>query len=358
MQILLLKNWGYYLIFSLLFLSIICLSCSDDEPIEGLEEDEDQMEMEEPEVLFAEDFILDGGMKLVNYILPASDYNKFLIREAEYELVTNKVYEYFKDDFDFIFILTDEDEKPDDLYFGQARRVQSDIIGIGAETFDRTRAHGSDGALKLAIHLPVPRFIRTGPFLHEIAHYWGNQGFIPTTVGGHWGYSSVGGQLGGFDELIELGDNTYQGRFNGRDGFGTFANGGNTLPYSNVELYIMGLIGIEELESILVAENPESSGEGVFTADAVTTYTAEDMIDLHGQRSPLSDASQKVFKGITILLSTAPVSTDKIEAINSNLENFSRDAAPDDNWGRANNFWMATGGRATLDLEITDASFK
>ena len=55
---------------------------------------------------------------------------------------------------------------------------------------------------------------------------------------------------------LPLVNNTYLGKVQGDSGFGTFANGGNSLAYSNAELYIMGLIDASELATIKIAKNP------------------------------------------------------------------------------------------------------
>ncbi|MGB5355071.1 MAG: hypothetical protein WBN11_00105, partial [Eudoraea sp.] len=189
--------------------------------------------------------------------------------------------------------------------------------------------------------------------------YWANHDFIPTTVGGHWGYSSAGGQLGGFDELIDLGNNTYQGKLNGKNGFGPNANGGNSLPYSKVELYSMGLIGPEEIGTLQLAQNPQSTGEfGKFTADNINTLTASDLIAQHGDRVPSVENSQKDFKAITVIISTTMLNEDKIDSINRDLENFSKKGAPEDYWGNTYNFWKATGERASIDIQIVEENLK
>lgn len=343
------------------FLCVLLLtniSCnSDDSSIPDVT-DEPDVPVTTESIVLEENFILDKDKRLLNFVLPATDYDKFLQGEGDFAMVSNKVYEYFNDDFDFIFILSNEDEKPADLYFGVTRTAKNDVEGIGGSLYDNTASFGSQGALKSVIYMPEAGFVRNGPFLHEIVHYWGNKNFISTTVGGHWGFSSVGGQLGGFDELIDLGDKKYQGRLNGRDGFGTFANGGNGLAYGNLELYIMGLIGVDQLEPVQVAENPVSIGSGTFTADNIIRLTGSDLIAQHGARVPSVQNAQKDFKAITVVISRSSLSEAEIIEINSNLENFSRKGAPDSSWGNLFNFWKATGERATLEIDILQANIK
>ncbi len=310
-------------------------------------------------VVFNQDFTLDATRSVANYILSQSDYNQFLEGEGDLKQVVEKAYQYFKDDFDYIIILSVEAVKPPDLFFGRSTLVQNQVQGLGSSTYNNSAAYGSAGKLKSIIYMPRTEYIKSGPFLHEIAHSWGNKGIIPTTVGGHWGYASVAGQLGGFDEIEDLGNNTYQGKLNGQNGFGAFANGGNSVVYGDLELYAMGLIGANELEPIQVAVNPEGTQTyGQFTADTIETYTAQDLISDHGARVPSAADSQKAFKALTVVISTEAISQEKMEEVTSNLDNFSRQAAPDATWGNTKNFWLATKEKATFDFTIAQENIK
>ncbi len=360
-------------LFSFLFLSILVLSCSKEEDLidDSSQDDTDMTDPNDqtpdnpdntnpPETLVLETgFTIDEERAFTNLVLSESEYNKFLIDEGDMQMVSNKVYEHFNDEFDFIIILNVEDSQPDGLYFGLSTPAQSDIQGLGRNIWDNTNAFGSAGKLKTVIHMPRAEYIRNGPFLHEIQHYWSNHGLIPTTAGGHWGYSSAGGQLGGFDEVEDLGGNTYRGLVDDEVGFGTVANGGNSVPYSNLELYAMGLIDASDLEAVTVAENPSSTSEfGVFTADGLTVLTPEDIINENGPRVPSSENAQTAFKALVVVLSTGDVPQDKIDALNSNLENFAAQGDPDNSWGNLFNFWKATLGKATFDFEIANEYLK
>ena len=62
-----------------------------------------------------------------------------------------------------------------------------------------------------------------------------------TAASPHWGWTSVGGQLGGFEKstLKNLAGDLYQAN-NGEPGakhFFGYANGGNSIPYADWELY-------------------------------------------------------------------------------------------------------------------------
>lgn len=321
--------------------------------------DSDDPEDEDPEtpttgsISFEENFILNEERSFANFVLSTSDYNKFLEGEGDLRLVSNKVYEYLGDDFDYIIILSAEDSQPDGLFYGRSSSISNNIQGLGGSNFDNTASYGSDGRLKNIIYMPRIEYIRNGPFLHEIAHTWANKNFLPTTVGGHWGYAGVGGQLGGFDELVNIEGNSYQGKLNGNDGFGSFANGGNAIAYGNLELYLMGLIGPDALEAVQVAVNPErGSSFGQFTADGIDTYTPQEMITRNGTRMPNHTNSQKKFRALTVVISKAKLTDERLETTHSYLDNFSRAAAPDSSWGSLNNFWLATEGKASFKFDV------
>ncbi|NER17317.1 hypothetical protein [Spongiivirga citrea] len=366
-----------FLVAPLLLIIMLVISCDKDEPTTS---DPDGM-TEEPDdpgdgnggdhgsgdpgpttgtITFEDGFTLDEDRRFTNLILSEVDYNSYLDETGNVQDITKKVYEYFDDDFDFIIILSNEADQPPGLYFGRHTPAKLDVQGLGGNTYNNTQAFGSTATLKGVLHMPRTRYIRNGPFLHEIVHYWANKNFIPTTVGGHWGFSSAGGQLGGFSTLTSLGNNTYQASMSGSNNFGTFANGGNSVPYGNVELYLMGLITTDELEDLQVAENPErTTNAGEFTATAITTYTAEDLITTHGERIPNSQDSQKDFNGLVVVISKAVLTDDEITSLNDDLENFTRAAAPDANtWGNSSNFWRATGGRASFNVTVVDGNIK
>lgn len=333
-----------------------------EDPTEVMDENEDTEETEEPTsgmIAFEDGFLLDAERRLASFILSEAAYNAFITGDGDLKLVSEKAYQYLKDDFDFLIILSVEATQPPDLFYGRSTGVQNMVEGLGGGTYNNSSAYGSAERLKSIIYMPRSEYIKSGPFLHEIAHTWGNKGFIPSTVGGHWGYASTAGQLGGFDELEVLGGNSYRGKMNGSNGFGSFANGGNSVPYGNLELYLMGLISADELESIQVAVNPEFvSSSGEFTADEITTYTAANLIAENGERIPSHINSQKAFKALTVIISTEALTEEKINDINTDLENFSRTSAPDGNWGSSNNFWLATQGRASFDFTVNQENIK
>ena len=164
------------------------------------------------------------------------------------DYLTNDLYSKFKDSFDFIFLVQNENSTTLN-YLGSYHGVSNNIKGISEDidSFDQTKYTGSDGKLKGLIHFPIKNGISNGPSLHELMHRWGNfslsteklavssfdlnvlnDDYLLEEINGspHWGVSSINGQLGGFDKstLKSLGNNWYTAA-----PFGTYANGANSI---------------------------------------------------------------------------------------------------------------------------------
>lgn len=161
------------------------------------------------------------------------------------------------------------------------------------------------------VFLPAKESLVAGRFLHEFGHFWGAHLQGPPELrsqidryDGHWGFSSVGGLLGGWDpdSLVALGDDLYEA-----DVFPA-GKAVNTFTYAPLELYLMGLAGPEEVPPIQVAVGAEYMGEteeGLrrFHADRLVTVTIEDIIAAHGPRVPSFEDSPKEFPVALVVLS-------------------------------------------------------
>jgi hypothetical protein len=245
--------------------------------------------------------------------------------------------------------------------------------------------YGSSGRLKSFIWLPVRGFLKTGPTLHEMLHSWANcvidsRALLSDNTsssglkeyrygannGSHWGVSTVGGQLGGFDKLISNVDgesNKYQGMMRNRYGFGQNANGGNGLPYSNLELYLMGLIPPEEVipvkffYKLSVKNQDEFYGEGKFYSDSVVNFDIPKTTKTAGgPRIPDYKSSQKEFKALIVMVSNTMPTTDEMKEMEE-CSDWLEHPGPDD-IDYLYNFYEATGGRAKLSFENSLKSLK
>ena len=268
-------------------------------------------------------------------------------------------YRWFEDEFDYLLFLSNfsgSGAVSNFGYFGIYLSVMNDTLGTGASTFFNSR-YGSGGRLRGVIHFPYLEALRSGPALHELLHAWANFS-VPTAVGGHWGFSSANGQLGGFDfaDLVDLGDGRWTA---GR--FGTFANGGNGVPYSPIELYFAGLVAREEVPDLWVAEDGEwledesgavvrsDDGTPVFTADNVRTWSIADIVAKNGERNPAM--VERPHQRAAVILLVDDSGNPSAEDLQTLSEHAAWLSLQGDDGSRLYSYYEATGGRGSLTLD-------
>ena len=277
---------------------------------------------------------------------------------ALWEELAARFYAHFDDAFDFLMFISNvqsaERTRP---YLGRYFPVTNDTQGIGVAQQARAAGFGSAGRLQGVIDLPLAaQSIRYGPALHEVMHRWANYVVAPIP---HWGFASAHGQLGGFEaeRLVDWGDGRYTA---GR--FGLVANGGNRLPYSDIELYLAGLVPPEEVPDLLVAEDAQwlkgdegqpvvaDDGWPIFTATRISKVSVEDIAAQHGPRSPDPAQSQRQFRAAAILLidESHPAFGPVLDELADEVAWFSRVLDRDPRATGSYNFHQATGGRATM----------
>lgn len=248
--------------------------------------------------------------------------------------------------------------------------VRNDELGTGVGIFDYGSWYYSGESLRGVMHLPSKSFLGSGPSLHEFMHLWVlDRQVIPTVIESHWGFSSVDGQLGGFDleNLVELGEDKYSAGL-----FGLNANFGNSLPYAPLELYLAGWVTADEVPDIWVAENGEyqfevdpddpnvirrqrgPDGFPVFKATRTSTWSIDQIVDVLGERVPRVEDSQKEFRVAVVLVGNEdfPVSQEDIRSVSNEVLIFSLKASLREAFDlNTYNFWDATGGRARLEAD-------
>lgn len=127
--------------------------------------------------------------------------------------------------------------------------------------------------------------LRRGPSLRGLLRAFANRLDIPGCSpgpGGGWGHADVGGQLGG-GRLRQSGS---AWRFIGvrPDGqAGLTGNGGNAIPFAPLELYLLGLLPLDEVPAVTFLRAPRPSGDRV-EADGTCRLTATDLRARFGER--------------------------------------------------------------------------
>ncbi|MCH8968941.1 MAG: hypothetical protein IIA66_07480 [Planctomycetes bacterium] len=221
----------------------------------------------------------------------------------------------FTSDVDIIFVVMNQSRR--EFLEQSARKVIANFTasqrffesGIGS--FRRPPiANVGPPRMRSYSFLGVRDGLLAGPSLHEIAHGWSAYLDGPLSLAeqtdqdpiSHWGFTSVGGVLGGWDasSLEALGDEQY--RVCGpspREAFAAQGYAHNSVHYAPLELYLMGLLGPEDVPDIQVAIDPVlTTIEGTcvtFQATALETVSIAEIIVANGVRLPSSEDSPKHF---------------------------------------------------------------
>lgn len=323
------------------------------------------------------------AVALVDPQILANVFNWLEQAEADPETSFDCLIDYFtarfSNDVDIIFLIMNQSR--DDFLERSEHKVISNFTasqrifetGIGTPRRPLRSAVGPP-SMRSYSFFGVLESLTAGPSLHEIAHAWSAYLDGPTSLAtqtgrtptGHWGFSSVGGVLGGWDPdtLQILGDSEY--RVCGPTEFEEFAPQGyanNNIPYSPLELYLMGLLPAEQVPDIQVATNPvvtEQQGSCVrFVADALETVRMEDIITANGLRLPSANDSQKHFNIALAIISENPLNDGEWEFYEQAMICMESTALCDQMVTGVTprgqeiefvplNFFQATGGRASI----------
>lgn len=213
------------------------------------------------------------------------------------------VYTQFRDEFDFITVVMNNEEVPSGMPTGEYTHIKNDVGGIGLNMFDGTANFGSDGKLQGIYFLYKKKYLSTstyGPILHEMAHRWANW-VVPghSAFGGHWDP-----RLGIVGQLNDVAAN-----------------------FAEIELYLMGLMDASEMT------DPAS-------VNAYDLIPADQKI-----RTPSAATSQKEFRTLLLVLSDRPLTATEIKNYNDGATLLVRTDNPSQ---QGTNFHKMTQGRGTL----------
>ena len=267
-------------------------------------------------------------------------------RGLAFEAYTRSFYKHFEDDFDFL-VLVSPDNVPESDPGGYYLPVANDVQGIGLQIFSVSSELGSAGKLK-----GIPFFSHVwwfrGIILHEVLHQWAAYGSHPMASGGHFThFSNIFGAFGGvfsspYEEIVDLGENRFKAE---RRGW--------SYTYGPLELYLAGLVPPEDVPDFWVAIDGKwiDQESGTFTATKIEKYTVSDIIAAYGRRVPEASRSQREFRAAVILLideKDPTVDSKLLESLSADIAWFS---FPGTDESEENNFYEATGGRATLKMD-------
>lgn len=143
------------------------------------------------------------------------------------------------------------------------------------------------------VYLPARQDLAGGRFLHEFAHFWAADIESPRVLArqidrfhGHWGFSSMGGVLGGWlpGSRVQLAPGRH------RADVAPAGRNAPVVPFAPFELYLMGLIDAAAVPPLEVAVEPVRilAKERLieFTAAGFESVRIEDILAENGGRIP------------------------------------------------------------------------
>ena len=329
--------------------------------------------------------LMQGCVQLIYRPTVTHEFDNFVVMKTTRDLlkssnvgrkaISRAFYQRYDDEFDLIVLVynvpSELESEGNWNAAGLMKVVRNSVGGDGVRNRNIGKSYGSPSKLKGIISLFCNDFIMRGPLLHEIMHLWMSDiEVIPTSIRSHWGFSSVNGQLGGFDRsgLVKHGNGLYSVG-------STFDVHGNVpaRPYAPLELYLAGWLASDEVPEILVAENAtfwieEEDGNRVsyqfasqprFAATGLTTWNIDQIIDKIGKRVPGIDESQKSFRMATIVIESEefPLTPEVVNVVSTHIELFTR-AESVKNLKQSSgfyNFWDATMGLASMNANLRSA---
>lgn len=263
-------------------------------------------------------------------------------------------YQYFPDAFDFLAFVFADNVIGGPSGTGGPR--QNAITGIGLTIFEDYARLGSAGRLQGSLSFWQASVADwTGIVsLHEMAHRWlvylSEPPINSSLYGSHWpSFSSFNNGIircchGWRYEHVS--ENVYQVNCP------PAAEIGPKYEFSDFELYLMGLLGPDEIGPQIIFDEPTLCNQ----QGTATVVTMDDIIATYGARSPDYTESQKDFTMATIILSKDRLLTPhEMAYFNHMAERGERTVLVPDpvNPNELRNpFFLATRGRATLSTRI------
>ncbi len=326
-----------------------------------------------PLVLSPNNLLVSIQVPSATFSFANDNYYGIFSSDDSVKVFSDIIYQRFKDDFDFIFIVSNNATRPSIQPYGVNFGVSNSVKGTGKPIYKNGR--GSTSAkLKSYMLLTYKDAISNGPTLHEICHNWsnyipkgifktidGNQASLPEidALDGHWGVASTNGQLGGFDlstlQTLTDAPNHYHAQSGTRSSFGLVANGGNSLAYSPIELYMMGLAAKSEVPDItvfsgLTVDGNDFFNKGNFFATSKKTLSLDQIITQSGigERIPDYQSSQKEFRAIVAVLSPTALTTTEWTSYEKSITDFFKKSNDETSLF---NFYEATKGRGWIKAD-------
>ena len=314
-------------------------------------------------------------------LLSRSNTEPTMFLQGTVEAYVNLFAESYPNDADFVMFTLDAHRERLRFTAVGGFNIAVDIPEAGLGPFVAVQTFPNLPELRSYIYLARKDSLVLGPSLHELAHGWGVRFLTPDALAqqasqsdNHWGFTSAGGQMGGWmpGTLMDLGNGEFE------LSSGQIETGGrsfNTVPFSAIELYIMGLAEQDEVQPLQVAVNPVPRSLFEFVADDIVEVTIEDIVAANGARVPNAQDAQRAFKIALVVLTDHLLSEREWDFYQDSIDYFAfnggadiNEAFPESRYAgqpirefiaqpdledpsrEFMNFFEATRGRATLEF--------
>ena len=224
------------------------------------------------------------------------------------------------------------------------------------------RHHHTD-RLRASVHVPTNRYTAE-VLVHEIMHQWANDIYALGVGHGHWGFSDVHGQLGGFDgdtlRVFDAPQDHHAARaFSDKGGAES-----DELPYSPLEMYLAGWGPLSDVPPIKIAHNADwvrDANDDIVTSDEMnyteyvfhapddfTSYDRDWLIDTLGPREPALGAAPTDFRLLFVYMvdDEFPALIEQLGVVSGEITHMTQHA--DAEAGEQVTFWQAAHGMATI----------
>lgn len=224
------------------------------------------------------------------------------------------------DSYDFLVILTTFPvAMPSSSAKGFYTGVKNDTQGTGQSLFDNGSAFGSSGKLQGVIDMGDISDLVADPsaatldekltiLAHEVAHRFSAYSHISKV--GMASNALLGEDHSHWSYLLDSQASVMYGNAWQNNGDGTFTATGIGSGYSQLDLYLMGMLPKEQVPPMLLIANPSIDAAttpvaGATISGIATTVTIDEIVAAVGERIPVSTQAQKAFK-IGYILLTRP----------------------------------------------------
>lgn len=238
-------------------------------------------------------------------------------------------YDHYEDDYQYVcfFLLQDFG-----VFFAFYQPMANDTLGIGydsilpAESFDLTDDTQVEGLIFMNYYGLWKDSPAQGRYVfgQEFMHRWGS--FVNIEKEGLGANDLLGRDTAHWSYWLDTPNSPMEGNNWEDGGDGTWTVNATSLStYSNLDLYLMGLVGPEEVEGqtlLLVSEEeqarvareaasapeyfsatfPETPAEVITVAATPVAFTLDDIIAAEGPRAPTVDDSPKNFRMAFVIL--------------------------------------------------------